>query len=721
MELLSRGAVDLVDEAQLRAKLERSARSGLPLTVKTGFDPSSPDLHLGHTVLLRKMRHFQQLGHRVVFLIGDFTALIGDPTGKKTTRPQLTPEEVEANAQTYKRQVWKVLDEQATVVDYNSRWLLALGSVGLVRLAGRYTLARMMEREDFRTRFEQKRPIHLHELLYPLAQGYDSVALAADVELGGHDQIFNLLVGRDLMKEEGLEPQVVLTVPLLVGTDGSEKMSKTLGNAIAVEDPPDEIYGKTMSIPDALMWDWYLLLTDLPRVEIERRRAAVAAGELHPKRIKQELARRLTADYHGEEAARRAEAEFEKVFTAGGMPQEVPDHAIDGSRPLLKLLADAGLAPSNAEARRLVEQGAVAIDGARAADPFHELPPRAEPYLFKVGKRRFARILIRTVTLAVGLTFAVTPAATPAPAATLAPAATPAAAPAPAAAAARTPTAPAPAAPTAAPPAAAGPIHPLRASTAALGARLEIEVRDLPRDVAGAALQAAVAEVAEVERMTDPGRPYGELAALNAAAGKGPRRVDPRLFAALSRALDFCVWSEGKEGPLGRALHRLWGRGSEAALAAAPSPDQLRDATEAASCKRLVVDPRKQTVALAAGSALDLVDFSAPLGRIFLRDQSLALAARDERPLHVAAQVLSPFIDQRSGEPAAEGVLVTLAVSDLALDAQALAATMTITGTQEGELLTGSIRPRPSILWLMGSGNGVPLLVDYRWTEVAKR
>jgi tyrosyl-tRNA synthetase len=395
MELLTRGAVDLVDEAQLRAKLERSARTGEPLTVKTGFDPSTPDLHLGHTVLLRKMRHFQQLGHRVVFLIGDFTALIGDPTGKKTTRPQLSPEEVEANARTYQRQVWKVLDERETVVDHNSRWLVALGSVGLVRLAGRYTLARMMEREDFRTRFEQNRPIHLHELLYPLAQAYDSVALKADVELGGHDQIFNLLVGRDLMKEEGLEPQVVLTVPLLVGTDGGDKMSKSLGNSIAVEDPPHEIYGKAMSIPDSLMWDWLLLLTDLPHHEIERRRAAAAAGDLHPKKVKQDLALRLVADYHGEEAARQAEAEFAKVFSAGGLPDEVPEHQLEGSRTLLKLLSETGLAPSNAEARRLIDQGAVAIDGARAADPFHELPPRVEPYLFKVGKRRFARIRIR--------------------------------------------------------------------------------------------------------------------------------------------------------------------------------------------------------------------------------------------------------------------------------------------------------------------------------------
>jgi tyrosyl-tRNA synthetase len=392
MELLRRGAVDLVDDSQLRAKLERSRRTGEPLTVKTGFDPSSPDLHLGHTVLLRKMGHFQQLGHRVIFLIGGFTALIGDPTGKKTARPQLTEEEVEANARTYLRQVYKVLDEKETVIDNNYRWLGALGSVGLVRLAGRYTLARMMEREDFRTRWEENRPIHLHELLYPLAQGYDSIALKADVELGGHDQIFNLLVGRDLMKEEGLEPQVVLTVPLLVGLDGHEKMSKSLGNAIAVEDPPREIYGKTMSIPDSLMWNWFLLLTDLPQAEIADRRARLEAGALHPKAVKQELARRLAAQFHGEAAAREAEAEFESVFAAGGVPEEIPEKELAGSWTLAKLLAAAGLAPSNGEARRLIQQGAVLIDGERADDPFLALSPRPEPYLFKVGKRRFAHV-----------------------------------------------------------------------------------------------------------------------------------------------------------------------------------------------------------------------------------------------------------------------------------------------------------------------------------------
>ncbi len=395
MELLRRGAVDLVDEPQLRAKLERSRLTGQPLTVKTGFDPSSPDLHLGHTVLIRKMRHFQQLGHRVIFLIGGFTARIGDPTGKKATRPQLTPEEVEANARTYQKQVFHILDERETVVDNNDRWLGQLGSHGMVRLAGRYTLARMMEREDFRTRYQEGKPIHLHELLYPLAQGYDSVVLKADVELGGHDQIFNLLVGRDLMKEDGLEPQVVLTVPLLVGTDGTDKMSKSLGNAIAVEDPPREIYGKTMSIPDALMWDWYLLLTDLPKAEIDARRARVEAGELHPKGVKQELARRLVAPFHGEEAARQAEEEFEKVFAGGGMPDEIPEHELEGSWGLSRLLVAAGLAPSNAEARRLLQQGAVALDGERVDDPVREISPRSEPYLFKVGKRRFARVRLR--------------------------------------------------------------------------------------------------------------------------------------------------------------------------------------------------------------------------------------------------------------------------------------------------------------------------------------
>ncbi|MEJ2084138.1 MAG: tyrosine--tRNA ligase [Acidobacteriota bacterium] len=394
LELLRRGSVDLVDEDQLRSKLQRACDTGTPLTVKTGFDPSSPDLHLGHTVLLQKMRHFQILGHRVVFLIGDFTARIGDPSGRNLTRPQLSAEQVEENAKTYKQQVFKILDQEKTVIDYNSRWLDELGSAGMIRLAGRYTLARMMEREDFRSRFESNQPISLHELLYPLAQAYDSIALEADVELGGHDQIFNLLVGRDLMKEEGLEPQVVLTVPLLVGTDGSEKMSKSLGNAIAVEDPAREIYGKTMSIPDELMWEWYLLLTDLDQKEIEAKKSAVASGELHPKRAKQDLAFELAARFHSQDAAAEAAREFENVFADGGLPDDIPEVEMRGPELLANMMSKAGLAGSKNEARRLIQQGAVSIDGDRQSDPFYEIAPKSEPYLIKVGKRRFLRLFI---------------------------------------------------------------------------------------------------------------------------------------------------------------------------------------------------------------------------------------------------------------------------------------------------------------------------------------
>lgn len=392
LQLLKRGAVDLIDEDQLRDKLERSRASGRPLTVKVGFDPSTPDLHLGHTVLLRKMKHFQDLGHRVIFLIGGFTAMIGDPSGKKATRPQLTEEQVEENAQTYQRQVFKILDPEKTVIDNNYRWLGKLGSVGIVRLAGRYTLARMMEREDFRERFATNQPISLHELLYPLAQAYDSIELKADVELGGHDQIFNLLVGRTLMKDEGLEPQIVLTVPLLVGIDGVDKMSKSLGNAIGVEDPPGEIYGRTMSIPDALMWDWCLLLTDVPENELAAKQTAVEGGELHPMEIKKELAWRLTADYHGEAAADAAQAEFETVFSRSGVPDEIDKASVDGPCRLSRALTAGGLASSNKEAQRLVQQGAVTIDGERVDDPFFELTSRQEVYLLKVGKRRFLNL-----------------------------------------------------------------------------------------------------------------------------------------------------------------------------------------------------------------------------------------------------------------------------------------------------------------------------------------
>ena len=393
LTLLKRGAVDLVSEEQLADKLERSRSGGQPLTIKAGFDPSTPDLHLGHSVLLHKMRHFQQLGHRVVFVIGDFTGMIGDPTGKNVTRPQLTREQVMENAQTYKEQVFHILDPEATVIEYNSKWLAELGSDGIIRLAGSYTLARMMERDDFRTRYESNQPISLHELLYPLTQAYDSIALEADVELGGHDQIFNLLVGRDLMKDKGLEPQVVLTVPLLVGTDGVEKMSKSLGNAIGLQDPAKEIYGRTMSIPDDLMWSWYLLLTEIDEAEIAEKRNLVDSGGMHPKQLKEELALRLTAEYQGERAASEAAAEFANVFSGGGIPESIPDFTIPAAK-LSSALTTTGLVAHVKGAHRLVEQGAVTIDGQRVDDPFLEIESRAEPYLLKIGKRRFARLLV---------------------------------------------------------------------------------------------------------------------------------------------------------------------------------------------------------------------------------------------------------------------------------------------------------------------------------------
>ena len=392
LRLLGRGAVDLVEEDQLRQKLERSRANGKPLVVKTGFDPTSPDLHLGHTVLLRKMRHFQELGHTVIFLIGDFTGMIGDPSGKKSTRPQLTREQVEENAATYRRQVFCVLDPSSTVIEYNSRWLNDLGAEGLIRLAGSYTLARMMERDDFRTRFDSHRPISIHELLYPLVQGYDSIVLEADVELGGHDQILNLLVGRDLMRDRKLEPQVVLTVPLLVGTDGTEKMSKSLGNAIAVEDSAKEMYGRVMSIPDSLMWDWYLFLTDLDEEEIKELRQRVQNDEEHPKTIKQRLATQLVEQFHGKEAAIEAQGEFERVFARGEVPDDVESAERTGPELLTATLAATGLASSKSEARRLILQGAVSIDGQRTGDPYSELMARDDPYLLKVGKRRFLSV-----------------------------------------------------------------------------------------------------------------------------------------------------------------------------------------------------------------------------------------------------------------------------------------------------------------------------------------
>ncbi len=332
LELLLKGVETCVQKDELAAKLETSRKSGKPLRVKVGFDPSAPDLHLGHTVVFRKMRHFQELGHEVVFLIGDFTGLIGDPTGKKATRPQLTKDEVLANAETYKTQVFKILDPETTVVDFNSRWLGALGADGLVRLAGRYTVAQLLERDDFSKRFKAGQPISVHELLYPLCQGYDSVFLEADVELGGTDQLFNLLVGRELMRSYGLAPQCVMTTPLLVGLDGVEKMSKSLGNHVGVSEAPDEIFGKVMSVSDDMMWTWWTLLTDLFPHDIEALKADVASGAKHPKRVKMDLARQLVTDFHGPDAADAAEAEFERRFAKAEGPVKADTVALPGPR-----------------------------------------------------------------------------------------------------------------------------------------------------------------------------------------------------------------------------------------------------------------------------------------------------------------------------------------------------------------------------------------------------
>ena len=398
MELLLRGAVDLVEEDALRRRLEQSRQENRPLLIKTGFDPTSPDLHLGHAVLLRKMAHFQQLGHRVVFLVGDFTAMIGDPTGKKATRPQLSREQVLANAATYQEQAWKVLDRERTEIEHNSQWLSKLGAEGLVRLAGSYTLARMMEREDFRDRFEKHEPISIHELLYPLTQGYDSVVMEADAELGGHDQLLNLLVGRDLMRARGLEPQIALTVPLLVGTDGTHKMSKSLGNAIAFEDSPREMFGRTMSIPDPLMWKWRLLLTDMDEAEIDRQKAQVESGETSPRDLKADLAHDLVRRFHGPHAADGARAEFDRMFRRGGVPEEVETRLVPGGLALFAVIADfTGLVESRAEARRLIQQGAVSLDGEKVRDPYFSFPVSTEPVLLKVGKRRFMKVKLRTL------------------------------------------------------------------------------------------------------------------------------------------------------------------------------------------------------------------------------------------------------------------------------------------------------------------------------------
>lgn len=391
LALIKRGIAELIDEKELRKKIAR----GKPLNIKVGFDPTAPDLHLGHTVVIQKMKHFQDLGHHVVFLIGDFTGRIGDPSGRNETRPPLTEEQVMVNAETYKKQVFKILDPQKTEVNFNARWLGAMNAADFIRLASRYTVARMLERDDFENRYKNNVAISVHEFLYPLCQGYDSVSLRTDVEMGGTDQKFNLLVGRHLQGQYGLEPQCVLTMPLLEGLDGVKKMSKSLGNYIGIDEPATQIFGKTMSLSDELMWRYFELLSDKTLDEIATLRKEVESGVRHPKLVKEELALELTARYHDAGKAEEARQAFNAVFAGGGVPDDAPEYACaegETSAPAA-FLADSGLTGSRGEARRLVAQNALTVDGALCTDPL--TPFTRGEYVIKLGKKRFLRLTVQ--------------------------------------------------------------------------------------------------------------------------------------------------------------------------------------------------------------------------------------------------------------------------------------------------------------------------------------
>lgn len=394
IELIERGVVDCISREELIKKLERSRETGVPLKIKAGFDPTAPDLHLGHTVLLQKLKHFQELGHEVYFLIGDFTGLIGDPTGKSETRKALTREDIARNAETYKEQVFKILDPYKTKIAFNSEWLGKLDSFQMIRLASELTVARMLEREDFKNRFENGKPISIHEFLYPLIQGYDSVAMEADVELGGTDQLFNVLMGRDMQRSRGQEPQIVLTLPLLEGLDGVNKMSKSLGNYIGITDSANEIYGKVMSISDSLMYRYYELLSDLSTPEIVKLQKDVEDGTLHPKAVKQKLARELTARFHSDEAALQAEQNFDNVFAKNDLPDDLKEYVLQSSEAiwLPKLLVEAELVSSTSDGRRMIKQSAVSLDGQKITDIDYKVQPEGQ-MIVKVGKRRFCKVI----------------------------------------------------------------------------------------------------------------------------------------------------------------------------------------------------------------------------------------------------------------------------------------------------------------------------------------
>lgn len=395
IEIIKQGIVDFISEKELVEKLKKAQIENRPLRIKYGADPSAPDLHIGHTVPIRKLREFQELGHQVVFIIGDFTAQIGDPTGKSQTRKRLTPEEVKENSKTYFEQIFKLLDKDKTEVVYNSSWFNKMALTKAIELSAKYTVARMLERDDFEKRYKSERPIYIHEFLYPLIQGYDSVMVKADVELGGTDQKFNFLVGREIQREYNMSPQVVITLPILEGTDGVNKMSKSLGNYIGITEPPKEIYGKTMSIPDDLIGRYFFLALDYPEAEVQEIETGLVSGSLHPRDTKAKLARELVTLYHNEQAATDAAEEFDRIFKKKGLPDEIDSLTLksdNGSIWLVKAMVAIGFANSNSEGRRLIRGGAVSVDSEKIAEESFELV--SGEYLLKVGKRRFAKIII---------------------------------------------------------------------------------------------------------------------------------------------------------------------------------------------------------------------------------------------------------------------------------------------------------------------------------------
>jgi tyrosyl-tRNA synthetase len=394
---LKKGTAEIIREEELKAKLAKSLKTGKPLRAKLGVDPTAPDIHLGHTVVIRKLKHFQDLGHTAVFLIGDFTALVGDPTGQSETRPPLSREQVATNAQTYLEQVFKILDRDKTEVRYNSEWLDKLTSYDIVRLCAKYRVARMLEREDFHKRLTEQQPISMHELLYPLIVAYDSVVLEADVELGATEQKFNLLMGREIQREYGQESQVCMTMPILVGLDGQRKMSKSLGNYVGITEAPNEIFGKMMSIPDDLMWSYYELVTDRTPGEIEALKKEVAAGALHPMDAKMRLAQEVIAGFHGDDAARKAADNFQRIFRDRQAPEEAPTKKVPlgPAKKLTALLVELELVSSKSEAMRLIEQGGVEIDGVRIDDVRKEIDlSRPGEFLLRAGKKKFLRVVV---------------------------------------------------------------------------------------------------------------------------------------------------------------------------------------------------------------------------------------------------------------------------------------------------------------------------------------